>query len=304
MTRPPRPYPGPFPGPRPHGPGPLDQEVDVGVQGFGQGRDQVCRTVVHAGTLAERLGGVPAQFADGKQPQNPVLACISAHLGVHLCRARAELAHVPESQERSPLDTHQVVHRGTYRLRIRVVRVVHEPGSPEPRANLQPAGLRAHGFETTPDLAGVVSQSMGRRRGRQGIDRVVPARQVQGDTKGPEGTGHRDQLAARAVGHRFVAADVGIVRPEGHYGPVPGKLAPEWRVGVVRVDHGSGARSQALEKLALGVRHAFDAAETLEVGRARHGHDAHVWRADGRHPPDLPGVIGTHFEHGAAMLAR
>ena len=204
-----------------------------------------------------------------KRPMSPWLS--SANV--------AELAHVAHDQPAPRIHAREHFDPGLHRARVGVVRVVHDPGATRRGFELQSARNRAHCGKPR---AHVVERraGRGRRRGRaQRVQHVVIARQVQLDrhrrpraprslkrvTKPAPSMAVWMSLAEKSAG---VATPKVVTRAARH-------AAPQRRELVVGIDDRGGGGLEPGDHFAFGARHAFDAAETLEMFGAGVGDEAH-----------------------------
>ena len=114
----------------------------------------------------------------------------------------------------------------------------------------------------------------------------------------------RDEAVGIDAGVQVVRREVGGIRhAEGDHAR-PRHAAPQRRECIVGVDHRGGGRLEARDHFALGARHAFDAAETLEVFGAGVGDEAHRGTRELHQRGHFAGMIGADLDDRVAMRGR
>ena len=118
--------------------------------------------------------------------------------------------------------------------------------------------------------------------------------------------GCQPELGAKAVrpdrGAHFAGAEVGALLQAESDHACARHAAPQLRELIIRVDHRGRRRSQACDHLALGARHALEAAETFEVLGSGVGDHADRGTRDAHQRGNFAGVVGTHLHYREAML--
>ena len=213
----------------------------------------------------------------------------------------AELGHVAENEPARRWPGAEHSESGSERGGIRVVRIVDDLRAPRAAFRFQAPLRRPNGGETVPNRIAIRTRGDGRRRRRSGVERVVRPGQCELDLDHADGSVEGNASGPRIVrgAHPHVRRSA---RTEGDAAPISRHFPPECRVGVIGIDDRRRVVRQVLEQLPLGPRNAFDAAESLEMGRRALRDRADGWPGEGSERGDLATMVRTEFHHGGAVL--
>jgi hypothetical protein len=244
------------------------------------------------------------QLAGGEQPVDAVVARKPADVAMTFVGKTTEFPHVAHDQPAPRIHVRQHLDPGLHRTRVRVVRVVYDPGTARRGFELQSARNRAHCGEPGANVVERRARGSRRRRGAQGIQHVVAARQVHLDRHRACG---RPQLESRHeagdVDRRvyFACREIRRCSDTKSRHTAARHAEPQRSEPVVGIDDGGRRALEPGHHFTFRARHPLEAAETLEVFGSRVGDESHGGPRQLEQVCDFAGAVGADFNDRIAV---
>ena len=244
-------------------------------------------------------------LANGEHALDAVRTCERTDLGMRFVRSGTEFGHLTEHDPLATLQLLQHFDAGMHGARVRVVRVVDEPGTLWRLLELQTALDRLDCTQSRDDVIELHASRCGGRGRAERVGNVVLAGEIELDGRAPKRTFEceaREEAFGADLGAHVQGREVGTGGQTEAHDFRFRQPAPHRGERVVRVDDGGARGCEPFHHLAFGARRAFDGPKPFEMLGAGVRDEADRRTRDLHERRQLAGMIGAHLDHRETML--